>query len=574
MTLSKDVSGSIRKYAIKNAMDYGKASAGNVLNKIIFIYPELKPEMKALSKEVATIVGEVNSLGKEAVGSEYSGYSEEFSAADAEKAKNSAKPKFILEGVSEGDFVGRASPEPSGYAHMGHAKQALLNHEFSRIYKGKVYLYFDDTNPEKCRQEYVDAIKRDFLWLGIKFDKEYYASDNVEKMYDYARQLIKSGRACVCQCDREEMKKNRMSGTECSHRRQDLGRNIDLFEDMIAGRFEEGQAVVRFNGNISSQNTVLRDPVMLRIVNLPHYRQGAKYHVWPLYDFNTPIMDSINGITDIIRSKEYELRDELTREILGALHLRVPRMHIEARLNIKGNVVQKRVIRKLIADGLVKKWDDPRLMTIMSLRRRGVQPEALRKFVLRFGMSHTDSTVSIDMLLAENKKIIEPLAKHLFFVKDPIKLTVNGIDRESVSLKLHPSGDLMREYSVGNTFYISGEDAKGLAKGNSMRLKDLMDIDILSNGTEGIIASKSAMQAKGKIVQWVSEGNHLACSVLIPGEIVDGNDNFNPNSLATVHGYVEGYAKGLEEHDIVQFERFGYCILDDKKTMQFILTSG
>ncbi len=574
MSLSKDVSGSIRKYAVKNAMDYGKASQGNVLNRVISVHPELKPEIKQLSKEVAAIVAEVNSMEVSALESEYSKYSVEFGADEAAKAQKTSKPKFVLEGVSEGDFIGRASPEPSGYAHIGHAKQALLNYEFAKIYRGKMYLYFDDTNPEKCRQEYVDAIRRDLGWLGVKFDREYYASDNVETMYDYARQLIKAGRACVCECSREDMKRNRMEGTECSHRSQQLGRSLDLFEDMIKGKFEEGQAVVRLNGNMKSQNTVLRDPVLLRIVKAPHYRQGTKYSVWPLYDFNTPILDSVNGITDIIRSKEYELRDELSRDILGALHLRVPRMHIEARLNIKGNVVQKRVIRTLIADGLVKTWDDPRLMTLMALRRRGVQPEALRDFVLRFGMSHTESTVSIDMLLAENKKIIEPMAKHLFFVRDPVKVKVEGVSSAHASLKLHPNGPGLREYTVGDTFYVSGGDAKGLAADDIVRLKDLMDIRIKSKSQEVMKAEAVDSDIKGRIVQWVSEGNYAKCSVLIPGEIVDGNDQFNPNSLETAAGYVEEYAKALEEHDIVQFERFGYCILDDKATLRFIMTSG
>ncbi len=574
MSFSKDVSGTIRKYAIRNAIEYGKARSGNVLNKVISVHPELKSDIKSLSKEVATIISEVNTLEKDLLESEYSKFASEFSAEESAKAKKTSAPKFLLEGVAEGNFVGRASPEPSGYAHIGHAKQALLNCEFAKIYKGKMYLYFDDTNPEKCRQEYVDAMKKDLEWLGLKFDKEYYASDNVEVMYGYARQLIKDERVYVCQCSRDDMKKFRMEGTECSHRSSDLAKNLDLFEDMVSGKFEEGQAVVRLKGNMKSHNTVLRDPVLLRVVKAPHYRQGTKYNVWPLYDLNTPILDSLNGITDIIRSKEYELRDALTKDILGALHLRIPRMHIEARLSIKGNIVQKRILRRLIADGLVKRWDDPRLMTLMALRRRGVQPEAIKELVLRFGMSRTESTVSIDMLLAENKKIIEPIAKHLFFVRNPVTVRVNGAGFEKVSLKLHPSGDGTRDYSVGGIFYISGEDAKNLGNGDTIRLKDLMDIRIVSKGPEEIVAEKITSEVKGKIVQWVSEGNYIKCSVLIPHEIVDGNDNFNPDSLETAHGYAEGYAKNLREHDIVQFERFGYCILDEKKDMQFILTSG
>lgn len=574
MQISSEVTGDIRKYALKNAVEYGKAHEGSVLNKIISLYPEHKPDIKALAKEVAKIIGEVNSLDKEMLQAEYAKYAQEFEDERRIKEEMTAKPKFVLEGVAEGDFIGRASPEPSGYAHMGHVKQVLLNEAFAKAYNGKLYLFFDDTNPEKAKQEYVDAIRRDFEWLGVKFDREYYASDNIEKIYAYARQLIGSARAYVCQCSRDEMKQYRMEGTGCRHREQDAERNISLFEDMVAGRMDEGTAIVRLKGDMSAQNAVMRDPALLRIVKTPHYRQGTKYFVWPLYDFNTPILDSVNGVTDIIRDKNYEPRDELVREILGALGLRIPRMHLEGRLNIKGNVVQKRVIRKLISDGLIKSWDDPRLMTVMALRRRGVQVQALRDFVLRFGMSKTESEVGIDMLLAENKKIIDPLAKHLFFVENPAKVAVNGAAASKVRLRIHPSNDFgFREYQVNDTFYISGADAMAMSVGDTVRLKDLMAIKIVGKAAGEIAAQKAAGTDTGKIVQWVCEGNYSRCSVAIPGDIIDDKDNFLPNSLKVVNGYVESYATMLNEHDIVQFERFGYCILDKKATLEFIFIS-
>ncbi|MDE1767818.1 MAG: glutamate--tRNA ligase [Candidatus Micrarchaeota archaeon] len=562
----------IRKYAIKNAIDYGKANEGSVLNKAISLNPDLKSDIKSLAQEVGKEVTKVNSMQKSELEQEYRNYAEEFDKQAQAKAKV-AKPKFVLEGVKNGEFIGRASPEPSGYAHMGHAKQALLNYEFARRYSGKMYLYFDDTNPEKSKQEYVEAIKRDLEWLGVKFDKEYYASDNVELIYGYARQMIKSAKAYVCMCDRDKMKKERLEGIGCEHRNTNPEKNLQLFDDMVKGKFKEGEAVVRFVGDMTSQNTTMRDPVLLRIVDAPHYRMGNKYHVWPVYDFNTPILDSVNGITDIIRSKEYELRDELLKTILGALNLRVPRMHLEARLNIKGNVVQKRVIRKLLEDGFVTSWDDPRLMTLMALRRRGIQPEALREFVLRFGMSKTDSTVSIDILLAENKKVIDPIAKHLFFVPDPIQVSVKGAKETNVKLKLYPTkDDEFREYTVSDSFYISKDDADQAKSGEIIRLKDLMDITITSKG-KSISADLGTGTSKDKIIQWVSEGNYEKCSIVIPGQIVDDDDQFNPDSLKTIEGYAESYVTNLKEHDIVQFERFGYCILDNKKSNQFIFIS-
>lgn len=574
MRLTNEILSMIRKYAIKNAIDYGKADQRSVLNKLISLDPDLKSDIKSISTEVQKQVEDVNSMPKQKLQDAYSEYAQEFKLADRERALNTAKPKFILEGAVTGNFVVRASPEPSGYAHIGHAKQAFLNYEFARIYKGKMYLYFDDTNPEKSKQEYVDSMKKDFAWLGIKFDKEYYASDNILKMYDYAKKILKDGSAYVCMCDQQLMKKNRFDGEKCQHRDQAPEQNLRLFEDMLACKFNEGDAVVRFMGNMKSQNTALRDPSLLRIVKAPHYKAGTKYCVWPLYDFNTPIMDSTNGITDIIRSKEYELRDEVLKDILAALALRIPRMHLEARLNIKGNVTHKRVLRELIEKGLVKSWDDPRLMTLMALRRRGIQPEAIKEFVLRFGMSKTDSTVSIDILLAENKKIIEPIAKHLFFVRDPVQVKLKGAEQMKAKLKLHPSNDMgFREYTVNDTFYISKADADKLREGEVIRLKDLMDAKIISIQDGSISAEKGTGTPKSKIIQWVSEGNYEKCDVMVPGQIVDDNNKFNPNSLEVASGYVESYAKQLKERDIVQFERFGLSTLDNAASLQFIFIS-
>lgn len=574
MPRSSDVRETARKYAIKNAMDYGKADFGAVISKVISRHPEAKGDIKLLSAEVKAAVKDANSMPKASLESAYSKYAEEFESDKRSKAERTAKPKFVLDGAKEGELVVRTSPEPSGYMHIGHAKQALLNEEFARVYKGRLYLYFDDTNPEKASQEYVDAMKLDMAWLGLKFDSEYYASDSIETMYSYARQLLASGKAYVCACDKETIAKSRMEGAECAHRSQDSKKNAAMFEDMLGGKAAEGTAIVRFMGDMKSQNTALRDPALLRVLDAPHYRTGTKYRVWPLYDFNTPIMDSIKGITDVIRSKEYELRDELDRRILESLGLRVPRPHLEARLNIKGNITQKRVLRQLITERLVESWDDPRLMTIMALRRRGVLPAAIREFVLRFGMSKTDSTVGIDMLLAENKKLVDPTAKHFFFVRDPVRLAVKGAVPSEVRMKLHPAADFgYREYKVDGAFYVSADDAKRMKKGTEVRLKDLMAVKIISNSKSSISAEPANGAEGAAIVQWVPEGSYSECSVLIPGPIVDDEGKFNPDSLETAKGYVEKGASALNERETVQFERFGYCTLDSKEQMRFIFLS-
>ena len=456
---------------------------------------------------------------------------------------------------------------------IGNSKQCLLSAEFARIYKGKVYLYFDDTNPEKCRQEYVDGMKRDTAWLGVKFDREYYASDFIEKVYGAGKKLMQKNDAYVCLCGGEEVKKNRLEKKECGHRAQTIEQNLNLFGDMLKGKYEEGQAIVRFKGDMASDNSAFRDPTLFRIKKTKHFRQGDKYVVWPTYHINTLVVDNINGVTDAIRDKNYEIWDSVHKKILADLGLKAPRFLYEARLNIKGAAAGKRVLRKLVKEGMVTGWDDPRLTTIVALKRRGIQPEAIRNFVLRFGMSKTDSLVSMDMLLAENKKLIDPIAKHLFFVRDPVKVTVKDAPKTEAKLRLHPSNDVgFREYHTNNIFYIDREDASTLEKGELVRLKDLVGLRIISE-TGNDVSAEAASTQEGKIMQWVSDGNYVKCSVLIPEELLNDDETVRKDSLKTVEGYVESYASKLKAHEIVQFERFGYCVLDDEKKLTFIFTS-
>jgi glutamyl-tRNA synthetase len=572
----EELNNEIRKFALKNALDYGKANTGAVLSKILAIDPALKSNIKKISELVRKTVEEINKMNKSEIESEFSAYSQEFKVREKEKEERTAKPKMELEGAVIGDFASRVPPEPGGYIHIGNAKQAILSAEFAKIYKGKVFLYFDDTNPENCKQEYVDAIKEDYEWLGLKFDREYYASDYIEKLYELIRKLISKNKAYVCNCDLEKMKKLRFEGKACEHRKKSVSQNISEFEEMLSGKVENCNAILRYMGDMGSVNTTMRDPVLARVRNITHYRLGNKYKVWPTYDMTTPIIDSLQGITDAIRDANWnELRGELDRAILKDLDLRIYRIHLEGRFNIKGMLTSKREIRELVKEKIVDGWDDPRLVTIRALRRRGIQPVAIRDFVLRFGMSITSAVVvDIDMLLAENRKLIDPIAKHMFFVKDPVKVIVRGAPKISAKLRLHPSKDFgFREYTTAGTFYISGDDAAALKEGEVVALKDLLTVKILSKNKMQVTTEATSSEKRDKIIQWVSDGNYTGCSVLVPEALIDEEGNVRKDSLKVEKGYVENYATKLMEHEIVQFERFGYCVLDNKKNMQFILTS-
>ncbi len=570
MAISKETIELIRKYAIKNAIDYGTAKAANVFGKVASGVP--KDQLKELMWAVNSCVEEINSLPKDALLKAYKPYEGEFEAQHERLLESSSKPRMVLEGAVDWDFATRFPPEPSGYMYLGHAKPAFLEQEFAKIYHGKLFLYFDDTNPEKEKQEYVDAFKKDLGWLGIKFDREYYASDSIPKMYEYARKLIMAGKAYACKCTTEQTKKDRFAGNECIHRTSTPDQNIKDFEMMLAGKYDEGSISLRFKGEMKSQNTALRDPTIFRIKKDPHYRQGTKYQVWPTYDFNTPINDSINGITDAIRSKEYELRDELDAMILDALGLRKPRIHSEARLTIKGQPTHKRYIRKLIDDKSINGYDDPRLVTITALRRRGILPEAIRGFVLSSGMSKMDSVVGMDPLLAENKRLIDPTAKRLYYVPAPIDINIENFSARNVELKLHPTANLgKRQYTADNAFYISGEDAATLKDGDIIKLKELETLSVKHVDDSWIGTPTDAETAKR--FQWVCDGNYINCSIMVPGEPLDDEGNFRKDSLRINNGYIESYAKELRNGEIVQLERFGFCILDDKQEMRFIFIS-
>ena len=359
MPVNEEVTLLIRKYAIKNAADYGNAEIGSVLGKVI--KSAAGTPIQELRAEVHRVVDLVNGIDKAGILMEYAPFAAEFEQKAKDTMEKTAKPNFTIEGAVEGKVVTRFPPEPGGYVHIGNIKQCLISDEIARMYGGEIYLYFDDTNPEKCKQEYVDGIKADTKWLGVNFSREYYASDYIETVYESGRRLLRQGDAYVCKCSGDEVEKNREAKAECEHRKQAPEQNLALFEEMISGRYDEGQAIVRLAGDMNSDNATFRDPTLFRIKKAAHYRHGSKYAVWPTYHINTLVIDNLNGVTDVVRGKEYEVWDEVHKKIISELGLIAPRMHYEARLKIEGETTSKRDIRDLIAKGAISGWDDPRL---------------------------------------------------------------------------------------------------------------------------------------------------------------------------------------------------------------------
>ena len=550
----------IRKHALRNRKDFGSTNPKSIIGKVIADFPNAKKDMKLTMEEAAKICEEVNVLPEEELDKALSGYT----FADKKKEEK----RLILENAEEGKVVTRFPPEPSGYPHIGHAKAAFLDSECAKNYKGKMLLRFDDTNPEKEKPEYTDAIKEGLEWLGIKWSEEpTYTSDNLDKFYKYAGQLIDADKAYVCTCSGEEISNNRKIQQECGCRKLPIPKQKARWKKMLDGGYGAGEAILRYKGDISSQNTAMRDPSLFRIILFAHYRQGEQFRVWPSYDLAAPIMDSLEGVTHAMRTKEYELRRPLYFAILKDLKLREPELIEFARLSIKNTKVGKRHITPLVQEGKVSGWDDPRLPTLKGLERRGILPEAIKNFVLSFGLTKAESEPGWGKLLTENRKLLDPIAPHYFFVPDPIKITVEGAPARTVKMKIHPGKEEFREYSVKDTFYVPRKEIEGIKEGEVFRLKDLYNVRMIENMDKIKVGYAGEEIVGGKKLQWVNEP--LLCEVWKSGDLFVGGE-YNPDSLIKEPGYCEKAILKLEPGTILQFERYGFCRLDSKEPLRFI----
>ncbi len=548
----------IRKHSLRNALDFGKASAGAVVGKVIAEFPDAKKDMKLTMQKINEIIQAVNQMPRDVVESEIKNYK------FAEKPKEEKKG-FDIQGAVEGKVVTRFPPEPSGYPHIGHAKAAFLNYEIAKQYNGKMILRFDDTNPEKESQEYVDAIKEGLKWLGISWDAETYTSDNMDKIYECAEKLIKKEKAYVCTCAQDEISKGRAEAKPCACRSLKIEENLERWKKMLDGQFKEGEAIVRFKGDLKALNTVMRDPSLVRIINAEHYRQGKKYSAWPNYDLAVAVMDALEEITHPMRTKEYELRDELYTAIFFELDFKRPRLIEFSRLQIKNAPISKRLLNPLVKEGKVMGWDDPRLPTLIGLKRRGILPEAIRNFVLSFGLSKVESEPTLEALFAENRKLIDPIANRYFFVPDPVELEIEGAHPRLAQLRLHPTKNLgYRDMAVKDRVFITKEDATQLKEGEVFRLKDLYNVKLKQKDGLLLASYESGDNIADKKIQWVSEEN-LECDVLVPLDLINEKGEYNEGSMKVIHGYCENNCERLSEGDIIQFERFGFCKLDKKE---------
>ncbi len=549
-----------RIYALQNAVQFnGKANPKAVVGKVIAVLQKEGFSPKELIPIINTVTSEVNELSLDNQKNELERIAPELLKKE-KKERDFSLPE--LPHAKKGKVVTRFPPEPNGYLHIGHAKAAIVDYEYAKMYDGRFILRFDDTNPENAHLEFYDAQKDDLIWLGIEWDEEYNTSDNIEKHYKLAEQLIKQEHAYVCTCDTSFIKECRFNGKECDCRCIDTGESLDIWGEMISSSIEG--AILRLKGDMTCDNTAMRDPTLFRIIEKEHPLQGDKYRVWPTYDFSGAVEDSISGVTHPFRTKEYELRDECYFKLLDLLGIRKPHLMEFARLSIEGMPVSKRKIKPLIERGDVLGYDDIRLPTLRGLKKRGILPQAIKKFVLEQGISKVESSVTFGLLEAANRKIIDPITKRYFYVSDPIKLVIDNAPQNEKKIDFHPRDKKLgnRTIKTDKTFYVEKLDMNKLKVGDIFRLKDLFNVKIKKKNDQitGEYAGEELISDSAKI-QWTTD-KYVNLSVFIPHVLYIG-EKFNKDSLEKVEGFAEESVGNIKTDEIVQFERFGFVRIEN-----------
>ena len=558
----------IKKMALQNAYEHGGETRDKIiLGKIIGTKPELRNRVKEITDDISEIVTQVNQMSLEEQRKEIDENFPEILVPKEKIEEREGLPK--LKDAVYGKVVTRFPPEPNGYPHIGHAKAAIINSEYAKMYGGKFILRMDDTNPEAERMEYHAAIKVGLEWLGVKFDLVKNTSDDMEIFYEKGMKLINSGKAYVCTCKREDISKNRRERKPCKCSTNDIDKNYRNWEKMN-DKFKPGDAIVRFRGDMKADNAVMRDPVLFRIIEGRHYTLGEKYRIWPSYDMAVAIEDSVDGVTHAFRSKEFELRAELIDAILDALSMRKPVQGFFSRLEFKGMPISKRIIKPLIEEGKVSWYDDPRLPTLEALRRRGIKPEAIRKFIMSLGLTKANTLAPFDSLEAFNRKFVDASSIRLFMVSNAKKLVVKNLPLSSIEILNHPINSMgRRKIEIDGNFYISGDDAQTIKIGTQIRLLGLGNISITKDGDdlEGEFMESDKTEDILKI-QWVPQMTAHQIKMIIPKTLFN-NDEFNEESLEELDVYTEPHYLQLKEGEEIQFVRFGYCRKDSQNQAIF-----
>ncbi|MBE6761335.1 MAG: glutamine--tRNA ligase/YqeY domain fusion protein [Ruminococcaceae bacterium] len=536
-----------------------------------------------------------------------------------EKASNFIHD-FIDEDLKEGVYdkvQTRFPPEPNGYLHIGHAKAICIDFGTAEKYSGTCNLRLDDTNPTKEDVEYVDAIMEDIKWLGFEWDNVYYASDYFDYIYECAVELIKKGLAFVCDLTPDEMREYRgtltEAGKESPYRNRSIEENLDLFQRMTDGEFENGSRVLRAKIDMASPNLNMRDPIIYRIMKVPHHRTGDKWCVYPMYDFAHPLSDAKEGVTHSLCSLEFENHRPLYDWFLKALDIKMPPRQIEfARMNVNYTLTSKRKCLKLVQDGLVSGWDDPRMATICGMRRRGYPAEAVREFVAKIGVSKAYSVIDFALFESCVRDYLNREADRAMAVLRPLKVIIDNYDEnmtEELEVEINPNKPELgtKKVTFSKEIYIEQDDFMldppgkyfRLCPAKEVRLKGAYFIKYASceqdeNGNITAVhctydpATRGGDAPDGRKVKgtihWVSAKTAKKATVRLydrlfmvenPSDeegVSSFADNLNPNSLQVIEGaLIESDVANAKVGEVFQFMRQGYFAIDPDSTKDNII---
>ncbi len=617
------------RYTILNALEHGNAKIGPVVGMILSAHPELRTQAKQIKEIVSKFVLKINDMQQtELKAIAKNKYPELLTEKEEEKQKEVEEIDFIRKIINEdlktNKFNGRVHtrfpPEPNGYLHIGHAKSVNLNYGIAKEYGGKFNLRFDDTNPSKEESEYVKSIIEDVKWLGADWeDRLFFASDYFDKMYEYAVQLIKKGKAYVDDLSVEEIRKMRGTlvepGIESPYRNRSIEENLDLFERMKNGEFPDGSKVLRAKIDMSSPNLLMRDPIMYRILHKEHHNTGKKWCIYPMYDWAHGLEDSIEGITHSLCTLEFEVHRELYDWFLDQLTEEdgSPTFHPQqiefARLNLSYTVLSKRRLLRLVEEGYVDGWNDPRMPTIAGMRKRGITPEAIRNFTEGIGLSKRDSVIDHSTLDYYIREDMEKRCPRVMSVLNPLKVVITNYPEdkeEEIEVDNHFSIKEMgkRKIIFTKELFIEREDFMEnppddyyrLAPGREVKLKYAYIIkcnEVIKDEKTGEIKELHCTydpqsmdrdlkksKIKGKI-HWISVKHSITATVRLYDRLFikenpldteeegkDFVDYINPNSLTIVEARVEPFLTKSEKGSRYQFERLGYFYLDPEDSTE------
>lgn len=534
-----DVPELIRRYILINATEHeGKAVAKSVLGKLLADRPELRNNVMELRYKIESMVNEINAW-------DMSKQKSELDKTGSYEPVKRVEKKGLPELEMKKKFVVRFAPNPDGALHLGNARPAILCDEYAKKYNGKFILRFDDTDPKVKKPEirFYKWVKEDLKWLRIKWHQEVISSKRFSIYYKYAEELIKKGSAYVCTCEDEKWKNLRDAGRACPCREMNESIQMKNWKKMLAHKFREKSAVLRIKTELDAKNPAVRDWAAFRIVDNPEHPISKK-KVWPLYNFASAIDDHLLGITHILRGQEHSTNEAKQRYIYEYFGWEYPDVTILGRFSLSDMVLSKSRIREGIANREYQDWDDSRLGTLRSLRKRGFQPEALREIIVDIGPKPSDITISLENLSAYNRKMIDKKANRYFFIPDPKRIEIKNMPMRKAKLANHPERKKStRTFALGRYFYIDKKDFDKY-RGLEVRLKDLCNIKL---GETSVFTSKARELKAVPKIQWVP-ARFISVRVVMPGK--------------EIKGYGETNLAREKSGEVVQFERFGFVRIE------------